>query len=109
MAQSCDLLYYLSVKVGGVVIPVMEYADDTVLLIDDNLEMADNQWGLLMWFEAATGLQINNRKTQVFEVNTTITGNKFLKGGIVHLVIYLTCTWVCPSLAVTKIDMFGKT
>lgn len=51
MAQSQGLLHGCSVKVGGVVIPVMQYADNTIVLIDDDLDMADNLRGLFFWFE----------------------------------------------------------
>jgi hypothetical protein len=49
---------------GGVLI--LQYADDTILLLDDDLENARNIKFILCLFEQISGLKINFHKSEIF-------------------------------------------
>lgn len=83
VAQSHNFLYGFLVKDGGMPVPFMQNADDTITIIDDDLEMANNLRGLLQ-FDATTRLQLNYKKTKFFEVNqTSHWGQVIEKGGYI--------------------------
>lgn len=42
----------------------MQYADDTIILMDENKEMADNRKVVVLWFGAILGLAMNEKKVQ---------------------------------------------
>jgi hypothetical protein len=48
--------------------PTSEYADDTILLIQDSEEQAVNLKLLLYTFEAMLGLKVNSEKSEVIRV-----------------------------------------
>ncbi|WVZ51089.1 hypothetical protein U9M48_002268, partial [Paspalum notatum var. saurae] len=45
---------------------ILQYADDTVIFLDHNLEMAKNMKALLCMFEKLSGLKINFHKSEIF-------------------------------------------
>ena len=45
---------------------ILQYADDTILFMDHNLEQAKNMKLLLTFFEQLFGLKINFHKSEVF-------------------------------------------
>lgn len=47
----------------------MQYADDTIILLDADEEMVLILKYIPLWFEAASGLQVNPSKTKVYQVN----------------------------------------
>jgi hypothetical protein len=51
---------------GGVI--SLQYADDTLLFLEDNLEKADNLKWLLLCFEQMTGMRINFDKSDLLTV-----------------------------------------
>ncbi|WVZ95111.1 hypothetical protein U9M48_040913 [Paspalum notatum var. saurae] len=60
-------------KVNGVIphlmndgLSILQYADDTVIFLDHNLEMARNMKALLCVFEKLFGLKINFYKSEIF-------------------------------------------
>ena len=60
-------------QVGGVVphlvdggIFILQYADDTILFLEHNLEKAQNMKLLLYAFEQLSGLKINFHKSKIF-------------------------------------------
>ncbi|WVZ88220.1 hypothetical protein U9M48_034764 [Paspalum notatum var. saurae] len=60
-------------KVNGVIphlvddgLSLLQYADDTVIFLDHNLEMARNMKALLCMFEKLSGLKINFHKSEIF-------------------------------------------
>ena len=60
-------------KVNGVIphlvndgLSILQYADDTVIFLDHNLEMARNMKALLCVFEKLSGLKINFHKSEIF-------------------------------------------
>lgn len=67
-AQEEQLLEGFSVKEGSIEVPVLQYANDTLILNADT-RMAENLRVLLVWFEAATGLQMNTAKTKIYKLN----------------------------------------
>lgn len=58
-----------SIKEEGVSIPILQYADDTLLLMDADVESSNKVITLLWWFEAALGLHVNLAKTRLFKIN----------------------------------------
>src|SRR6266540_5233839 len=60
-------------QVGGVVphlidkgLSILQYADDTIIFMENNLEQAHNMKLLLCAFEQASGLKINFHKSELF-------------------------------------------
>ncbi|WVZ91915.1 hypothetical protein U9M48_038026 [Paspalum notatum var. saurae] len=60
-------------KVNGVIphlvddgLSILQYADDTIIFLDHNLEMARNMKALLCMFEKLSGLKINFHKSEIF-------------------------------------------
>jgi hypothetical protein len=49
---------------GG--ISILQYADDTILLLEDDLENARNVKYILCFFEQISGLKINFHKSEIF-------------------------------------------
>jgi hypothetical protein len=49
---------------GG--ISILQYADDTIIFMEDNLEQATNMKLLLCAFEKLSGLKINFHKSELF-------------------------------------------
>jgi hypothetical protein len=47
-------------------VSILQYADDTILLFEDNLEQARNLKFLLCLFEEMSGLNINFHKSEVY-------------------------------------------
>lgn len=78
MAQDQSLLKGLSVTRNIVLVPVLQYADDTLSFLVDNLLMAKNLKRLLLWFEAASGLKLNTMK-EIYEINKTVNWDSVLK------------------------------
>jgi hypothetical protein len=50
---------------------ILQYADDTVIFIDNDLEKAKNMKLLLCAFEQLSGLKINFHKNELFCYGTT--------------------------------------
>lgn len=46
----------------------LQYADDTLLFLEDNLEKADNLKWLLLCFEQMTGMRINFDKSDLLTI-----------------------------------------
>lgn len=57
------------VKEGGVVILMLQYVDDTLLLLDDGMKGLNNIRAMMLWFEETTVLQVNTSKTLLYKVN----------------------------------------
>jgi hypothetical protein len=62
VAQQNDLLVRLADNIVPKGIAMLQYADDTILLIQDNLEQARNLKLMLYIFEAMSSLKINFEK-----------------------------------------------
>lgn len=43
-------------KEGGDVVPIMQYADDTIVFVEAKEEMVLNLKMIFLWFEATSGL-----------------------------------------------------
>ena len=52
---------------GGVI--CLQYADDTILLLDNNLEHAENLKTVLSCFEQVSGMRINYDKSELIPIN----------------------------------------
>jgi hypothetical protein len=52
---------------GGVI--SLQYADDTILFMDDNLESAKNLKWILSYFELMSGMRINYHKSELVAIN----------------------------------------
>lgn len=55
---------------GGVI--SLQYADDTILFSDANLEHLLNLKGILMWFEQLSGMRINFHKSEIIAMNLPV-------------------------------------
>lgn len=75
------------VKEGRTETLVLQYKYDTIVFLEDSLDMVENLKGMLYWFEAASGLHINSIKTKSiallkWEVVMKPSGNGLFKGVI---------------------------
>lgn len=48
---------------------VLQYADDTLVLLKTDKINAENLRYILMWFEATSGLHVNTTNTKLFRLN----------------------------------------
>lgn len=62
----------------GIHVPILQYADDTLFLIENDLEMLHNVKAMFLWFEEASGLHVNNAKTKLFRLNGALSWNDLL-------------------------------
>jgi hypothetical protein len=53
-------------------VSILQYADDTILLLDDDLENARNIKLILCLFEQIYGLKINFHKSEIFCLGAVI-------------------------------------
>ena len=58
---------YPDICPGGVI--CLQYADDTILFLDNNLEHARNLKTVLSWFEQVSGMRINYEKSELIPIN----------------------------------------
>lgn len=63
-----DFLIGFSVKNRRDVVPVLQYANDTLLLLEDDLDMVENVKTMLLLFEATLGLHVNRLKTRAYKI-----------------------------------------
>lgn len=56
-------------KVSASGVPILQFADDTLLLINGGFNEAKTQKNTLCWFAACSGLHINASKTKTYKVN----------------------------------------
>lgn len=54
---------------------LLQYADDTLIFCEDNVEEIKNLKGLLRMFSLTSGLEINYKKSSVIGINTTMDTN----------------------------------
>jgi hypothetical protein len=47
-------------------VAILQYADDTILLMEDSLENAKNMKFILCMFEQVSGLEINFHKSEIY-------------------------------------------
>jgi hypothetical protein len=78
---------------GGYVI--LQYVDDTILFIQDDMESARNLKLLLYIFESMSGLKINFEKSEVLLVQSDDARLSF---SIVKLVLGPLNTWALPCV-----------
>ena len=73
----------------------LQYADDTIVCLKDDLEVARNMKLLLYLYEMMSGLRINFAKSEVILINGD-EGKclQYLSYSTVRLVIFLLCTLV---------------
>lgn len=53
---------------GGLVIPQLQFTDDTMFFLDANKDNADALKNLFIWFEMVSGLRINLHRFKLFKV-----------------------------------------
>lgn len=68
-ADNLDLIRGFSFSSNDVRVNSLQYADDTLALVDGPIQMVENLKSLLLWFEASSGLHVNCEKTQAFQIN----------------------------------------
>ena len=54
---------------GG--LPHLQYADDTVIFLEYNVEVLTNMKFILFCFEAMSGMKINYNKSEIFGISLT--------------------------------------
>jgi hypothetical protein len=70
-------------------VAILQYADDTILLLEDNLEHARNLKTILCLFEQMSGLKINFHKSDIYYLGGPQIEKKILKEySLVNLVYY---------------------
>lgn len=57
---------------GVYIISVIQYADETLMFLEVKEFMYENLWDILLWFEVASVLQLNNTKTKAYRFNELI-------------------------------------
>jgi hypothetical protein len=79
---------------GG--LSILQYADDTILFMEHDLEQAKNMKIILCAFEQLSGLKINFHKSELFFAmgRQRSTWNNIHKSLDVEWVIFLLDTWV---------------
>lgn len=60
-------------------IPILQFADDTMVMVDGTLKEASLVRDLLFLFEAFSGLKVNTNKSVLFEVNKVSHWDEILK------------------------------
>jgi hypothetical protein len=71
---------------GGVAI--LQYADDTILLLEDNLDQARNLKVILCIFEQMSGLKINFHKSDIYCLGGFQIGKKTLKESLIANLVH---------------------
>lgn len=69
MAQNNGLLVGLADKLISKGVIILQYADDTIVCLKDNLDMARNLKLLLYLYEMMSGLKINFDKSEVLLIH----------------------------------------
>ncbi|XP_026419431.1 uncharacterized protein LOC113315356 [Papaver somniferum] len=67
-AQEQGLLSGFQVKPNGLLVSHLQFADDTLIFLDADIEQVKNLRLILLSFETLTGLKINFTKSQIFSV-----------------------------------------
>ena len=84
--------------------PIIQYADDTLLLIPAELGAVQTLKSLLDQFSAATGLKINYHKSTLVSMQvlkqSAASSKQFCSA---KLTVSLRCTWGSPSLMSSSI------
>ncbi|KAL5715982.1 hypothetical protein ACHQM5_017730 [Ranunculus cassubicifolius] len=68
-AQEEGLIEGWQTKQGGMRVPILQYADDTLIMMEGGKENALNLKAVVQWFSALSGLEINFNKSVMYEVN----------------------------------------
>jgi hypothetical protein len=62
---------------GGII--NLQYADDTILFIENDVEMARNPKWVLTCFEQVSGIKINYEKSELVPINLDLPESKLIK------------------------------
>lgn len=76
--QEAGLLEGFKVSEAGVGIPILQFADDTLLLTNGGMDEARLVKNILIWFEACSGLRVNASKTKIYQVNKVERWNEIV-------------------------------
>lgn len=68
-AKDMVLIKGLFVKPESEEVIVLQFADDTLILMEDDIDMVKNLKGITLWFGIVLGLQINSSKCKVIPIN----------------------------------------
>lgn len=78
-AQMGSLLNGFHVSSGGAGLPILQFEDDTLLLIGGDLKEAKMVQHIVLWFNAVSGLKVNVMKTVAFQVKDVVEWNSILE------------------------------
>lgn len=84
-AQMLGMLKGFRAVEGGMEVPILQYADDTLIMIEAKREEVLNLKGIMMWFEALPGLHVNYAKSRVYLVNEVNNGAELVNLWGCHL------------------------
>ena len=59
------------IRVHGIESKVSQYADDTTLMVEEDLESIIKIIQVLKWFKSISGLDINKEKTKVLKIGAS--------------------------------------
>lgn len=71
--------------------PILQFADDTLLMLGGSLKKAKVVRNILVWFEACSGLRVNTNKIIIYQVNLVGDWDEIVGG--VSLVHFPTLIW----------------
>lgn len=49
-------------------VPILQYVDDTILFLDDDIQMVENLKEIVFWFGEVSGLVVNEAKLKIFPI-----------------------------------------
>lgn len=61
-ARENSMLKRFAIKEGGKEIIVLQYMDDTMVFLDDSLDMVANLKCMMYWFDVVSGLHITSKR-----------------------------------------------
>lgn len=76
-------------------IPIFQYMDDTMVMVDGTFEEASLVRDLILLCEAYLGLKVNTNKSILFEVNEVNQWNEILNFRVCSSGAIPDLTWVC--------------
>lgn len=69
-------------------LPILQFVDDTLILINGVLKEVNAVKNILILFEGCTSLKVNTQKTIIYKVNEVADWDRMLGFGVVNLVLF---------------------
>lgn len=68
-ARDVGLLKGFQASPKGLGFPILQFENDTLVLVNDDLDTAKEVRNSIIWFETISSLKVNTSKTVLFQVN----------------------------------------